>query len=138
VLLTEINDIAQALWGRKFGRVRITPRISPNKSLEGWLLGLATTLVVAVVLAPVLTPLAHDVPFGPDLALPWVVWPVVCGLIIGTAGLIGDLLFSAIKRDAGVKDSGTLLPGQGGVLDRIDSLCLTAPLLFYFVNWLYQ
>ncbi|MEQ8791524.1 MAG: phosphatidate cytidylyltransferase [Pirellulaceae bacterium] len=138
LLLTQLNDIAQALWGRALGRHRVTPRISPGKTWEGLLLGVATTVVLAVLLAPVLTPLAEPLnreQFGP-LAIPYLP-AAAAGLVIGLGGFAGDLNISAMKRDLGVKDSGNLLPTQGGVLDRLDSLTFAAPLFFYYVNALY-
>jgi phosphatidate cytidylyltransferase len=134
VLLTESNDIAQALWGRRFGRHKITPRVSPGKTWEGFLLGAATTLTLAILLAKPLTPLA-TAPIhveGFSVAIPYLP-AVIAGLLIAVAGFFGDVTFSAIKREVGVKDSGSLLPGQGGILDRIDSLTFTAPAFFYFV-----
>jgi len=128
VLLTEAHDIAQALWGRRFGRHKVTPHVSPGKSWEGLLLGTLSTLTLAVILAPALTPLSTSGLF---------VRPLAAGLIIAVAGLFGDLTMSAVKRDMGVKDAGTLIPGQGGLLDRIDSLTFTAPVFFYFVYFLY-
>jgi phosphatidate cytidylyltransferase len=127
VLLTELNDIAQALWGRQFGRHKVTPTISPKKTWEGLLFGMATTVVAAVLIAPLLTPLA-DLPG----LIPWQ-WAALAGLIIAAGGFFGDVTVSAVKRDVGVKDSGTLLPGQGGMLDRIDSLSFTAPLFYYYL-----
>ncbi|HRX78075.1 MAG: phosphatidate cytidylyltransferase [Planctomycetaceae bacterium] len=139
VLLTESNDIAQALWGRQFGRHKVTPVVSPHKTWEGLLLGIGTTVIVAIVLAPLLTPL-HAGPtrsFAPvDLRIPYL-WSAVAGALIAISGFFGDITMSAVKRDIGVKDSSSLLPGQGGMLDRIDSLTFTAPAMFYFVYWLY-
>jgi phosphatidate cytidylyltransferase len=139
VVLTETNDIAQALWGRRLGRRRITPRVSPGKTWEGFLLGAATTVALACAAAPFLTPFAEwpgrlasvvvSVPYLPALA---------AGLLIAVGGFLGDITMSAVKREVGVKDSGELLPGQGGVLDRIDSLTFTAPLFFYFTYILYR
>jgi phosphatidate cytidylyltransferase len=139
VVLTETNDIAQALWGRWVGRRKITPRVSPGKTWEGFLLGAATTVALACVASPFLTPfverpvrlgsLAIDVPFLPAFA---------AGALIAVGGFLGDITMSAVKREVGVKDSGELLPGQGGVLDRIDSLTFTAPLFFYFTYILYR
>lgn len=138
VILTEVNDIAQALWGRKFGRHKVVPSISPNKSWEGLLLGFATTVIVAVLLAPLLTPFSGNLEPGWN----WrgagdVLWPMLAGLLIAIGGFFGDLNMSAVKRDLGIKDAGHLIPGQGGILDRIDSLTFTAPLFFYFVFFLY-
>lgn len=120
LLLTEENDIVQALIGRRIGRWRITPRVSPKKSWEGFLGGFVTTTVVAALLGPWLTPLRYY-----DGAL--------AGALISVAGFSGDVNISAIKRDAGVKDSSHLLPGQGGMLDRVDSLTFSAPVFYYFV-----
>ncbi|MGZ8216685.1 phosphatidate cytidylyltransferase [Methylomagnum sp.] len=124
VLLTESNDVAQYIWGKLLGRHKIIPKVSPNKTWEGFVGGFLTTTGLAVLLAPWLTPLnlAHA---------------VVAGLLIGWAGFIGDVVISALKRDIGVKDSGALIPGHGGMLDRIDSLTYTAPLFFHFMRYLY-
>jgi phosphatidate cytidylyltransferase len=138
IVLTEMNDIAQALWGRQFGRHKITPTVSPNKTWEGFLLGATTTVVLSCVSAPWLTPFA-DEPFeirGLVLQIPYAP-ALVAGVLIAVGGFFGDITMSAAKRDAGVKDTGTLLPGQGGVLDRIDSLTFTAPLFFYYTYTLY-
>ncbi len=123
VLLTEINDISQALWGRQFGKHGITP-VSPHKTWEGLILGATTTVGLAIALAPLLTPLASP-------------WAALAGIVIAIGGFFGDITMSAVKRDAGVKDSGTVLPGMGGVLDRVDSLTFTAPLFFYTVYFLF-
>lgn len=139
VLLTETNDIAQALWGRRFGVHKLTPRVSPNKTWEGFAGGFLTTMILALFLAPLLTPLAdaaHVSWNGFAADVPYL-WATAAGLIITIGGLIGDISMSAIKRDVGVKDSGVLVPGQGGILDRIDSLTFTSPLFFYFVYFLY-
>jgi len=139
VLLTETNDIAQALWGRQFGRHQVTPQVSRHKTWEGLVLGICTTLLLAIALAPLLTPLHH----GPSreiaqvgLGFPFV-WSALAGALIAVSGFFGDITMSAVKRDVGVKDSSALLPGQGGMLDRIDSLTFAAPVFFYFVYWLY-
>lgn len=138
IVLTESNDIAQALWGRRFGRRKIVPRVSPNKTTEGFLLGAATTTVLACLLAPWLTPFAAAPPAFADSVFHLPYLPAIfVGPLIAVGGFFGDLTISAIKREVGVKDSGELLPGQGGVLDRIDSLIFTAPLLFYFTFILY-
>ncbi|MCA9057426.1 MAG: phosphatidate cytidylyltransferase [Planctomycetaceae bacterium] len=134
LILTEMNDIAQALWGRRFGRHKVVPRVSPNKSWEGLILGMLTTVALAWILAPLLTSLA-DVPTKASelgAARPSVM-PVAAGVLISIGGFFGDLNMSAVKRDLGIKDAGHLIPGQGGILDRIDSLTYTAPLFYYFV-----
>lgn len=122
VFLTQSNDVAQYLWGKSLGRRPVAPTVSPNKTLEGLLGGVATTTLLAWLLAPVLTPL--------DLAQ-----SLSVGVMIGLAGFIGDVVMSALKRDLDIKDSGTLLPGHGGILDRLDSLTYTAPLFFHFVRY---
>lgn len=124
VSLTEFNDIAQYLWGKSLGHIKVTPKVSPNKTLAGLVGGVATTALVATLLGPLLTPLS---------------WPMAlsAGLIIGITGFCGDVVMSAIKRDIGVKESGTLLPGHGGILDRLDSLIFTAPVFFHFIRYFY-
>lgn len=124
VFLTESNDIAQYGWGKCLGRHKVIPQVSPNKTWEGLLGGIGTTILLATVLAPWLTP------FSPIHAL-------AIGAIIGLAGFIGDVTISALKRDLGIKDSGNLIPGHGGILDRIDSLTYTAPLFFHFTLYFY-
>lgn len=135
ILLTEMNDIAQALIGRRFGRHAITPRVSPNKTWEGFVGGVVTTCVIALVTAPLLTPLSSRLPEsgGWSGALAPYVWPLLAGLLVAIAGFLGDLNMSAIKRDTGVKDSSDLLPGMGGALDRIDSLTLAAPCFYWLI-----
>lgn len=130
VLLTETNDIMQAVTGRRFGKTKITPRVSPNKSLEGLLGGILSTVLLAVISAPWLTTLteARSLLAGMLISL-------ASGLMISLFGFLGDINMSAIKRDAGVKDGSTLLPGQGGMIDRIDSLTFTAPVFYYFVRF---
>jgi phosphatidate cytidylyltransferase len=124
VFITEINDIAQYIWGKSCGRHPVTPTISPNKTWEGLLGGIATTTTLAVAIAPWLTPFDWIHALG-------------VGLIIGCAGFGGDIIMSALKRDLGVKDSGSLIPGHGGILDRLDSLTYTAPLFFHFTVYFY-
>lgn len=124
LFLTEFNDVAQYVWGRLFGRHKVLPVVSPKKTWEGLLGGIFTTTAAALLIAPYITP------FDPVHAVP-------AGLIISVFGFIGDVSISAVKRDIGVKDSGTLIPGHGGVMDRIDSLTFTAPLFFHFTWYFY-
>ena len=124
VLLTQCNDVAQFIWGKSFGRHKIVPRVSPNKTVEGFVGGLVTTTALAWALAPWLTPLTT-------------VQSIASGVLIGLSGFIGDVVISSLKRDIGTKDSGTLLPGHGGLLDRLDSLTYTAPLFFHFIRYLH-
>ncbi|MCP5063419.1 MAG: phosphatidate cytidylyltransferase [Ignavibacteriae bacterium] len=124
VLLTEINDVSQYIWGKLFGKNKVIPRVSPNKTKAGLIGGLLTTTLLAMILSKFLTPLVFPYSIG-------------AGLIIGLSGFIGDVVISALKRDLGVKDSGSILPGHGGILDRIDSLSYTAPLFFHYIYYLY-
>jgi len=124
VLLTELNDVLQYVWGRTLGRHKVIESVSPKKTVEGLVGGALTTTAVTVAIAPLLTPLT----FTDSIAV---------GLMIGFGGFVGDVTISAVKRDIGVKDSGALIPGHGGVLDRIDSLLFTAPLFFHFMKYFY-
>lgn len=139
VILTEANDIFQAIVGRLLGahkRHRIAPVISPNKTWEGFLGGMLLTVMLAPLISPWLTTLGRQ--GGPfSLAEPLQPWiaPILAAILIAFAGFFGDINMSAIKRDSGVKDSGNLLPGMGGVIDRVDSLTLTAPVFVYFLSW---
>ena len=124
VLLTESNDVAQFLWGKALGRRKALPRVSSGKTLEGLLGGVSTTLVLAWLLSLWLTPLDTRE-------------ALIAGAIIGLGGFIGDVVVSSVKRDIGVKDSGDMVPGHGGILDRLDSLTYTAPLFFHFIFYMY-
>lgn len=124
VLLTEISDIAQALTGRAWGRTPIAPRLSPHKTWEGFVGGGVVTVPLALLLA-------H--PLLPESLSASMLDCGFLGLVIFLAGFAGDLNMSAFKRAVGAKDSGQLLPGMGGVIDRIDSLTFSAP-AFYFTS----
>jgi phosphatidate cytidylyltransferase len=124
LVLTQLNDVAQYIWGKMFGRHKVVPSVSPNKTVEGLLGGIATTTFLAWLLAPWLTPLNQ-------------LHAALAGVLISVFGFIGDVVISAVKRDIGIKDSGSLLPGHGGILDRLDSLTYTAPLFFHYVYYLY-
>lgn len=137
VALTELNDIAQAFVGRRFGRHHITPRLSPNKTWEGLFGGLGTTCLASAILTPFLTdlgigssPVSASFIESTLAALPW---SLLAGTVICFSGFLGDLNMSGVKRFVGVKDSSHVLPGMGGVLDRVDSLTFTAPSFYWFV-----
>lgn len=124
VALTQINDVAQYCWGKALGKSKIVPKVSPNKTWIGFLGGLGTTTILSVLIAPYLTPITF-------------LSSIFIGALIGASGFVGDVSISALKRDIGVKDSGTILPGHGGMLDRLDSLSYTAPIFFHFVDYFF-
>jgi phosphatidate cytidylyltransferase len=125
LLAVEGNDIAAFISGKLFGGRKLREAISPNKTWGGALGALAFSI-----------------------ALPWLLWfsfphfgplqLVLTGLIVGIGGQLGDLTISMIKRDIGVKDMGSLIPGHGGLLDRVDSLIFAGPLFFHMVRWFYD
>lgn len=116
VALVWASDTGAYYSGRRFGRHRLAPRISPAKTWEGFWGGMALTIVVAVLVAPALGVAMAQLPMMALLAA------CVCA-----AAVVGDLFESLIKRHAGCKDSGTLIPGHGGVFDRMDSLLAALP-----------
>ena len=121
LLIVWIADIGAYFVGKGFGRVKLAPQVSPGKTWEGVLGGLCAVLVLAAAASPLLQiDIAVLVPF--------------C-LAIAMISIVGDLTVSMFKRNAGVKDSGTLFPGHGGVLDRIDSVTAAAPLFVLALGW---
>jgi phosphatidate cytidylyltransferase len=122
VFAVEVNDVAAFAGGRLFGRTSLRKSISPNKTWEGALAGLAVSLT-----------------------LPWLLWftfphfrwwdLVAIGVIVGAGGQMGDLVISVIKRDMGLRNMGTVIPGHGGILDRIDSLIYVAPLFTHYIRF---
>lgn len=106
--------------GRKFGKHKLSPRISPKKTVEGLIGGVIVSTIAAVI--------AHFT-FFPTFPL---LHAVIAGVILSVSGVIGDLAESMWKRSAAVKDSGSLLPGHGGFLDRFDSILFTAPILYCY------
>lgn len=114
------SDVFAYLLGRKFGKHKVIPAISPGKSLEGFLSGIVFGVVSALIICYIFDfELKHGVILGMGLTI---------------LGQIGDLSESLLKRSAGVKDSGKLMPGHGGVLDRCDSLMFMTPALYYYVT----
>ena len=121
--VTFATDTSAFFVGRALGRLPLAPAISPGKTLEGAVGGLAGAVLAAVIGVELL---------GLELTMPET---LVLGGLAGVAGQLGDLAESRLKRVAGVKDSGWLFPGHGGVLDRIDSIVFNLPVVYYFVLW---
>ncbi|MGA7400334.1 MAG: phosphatidate cytidylyltransferase, partial [Candidatus Sulfotelmatobacter sp.] len=144
LLIVWAGDIFAYFVGRSLGRHLMAPRISPKKTWEGAVASLAASLVVGILLFNHALEISsfllrvglidrRDGLFGlekPELR------PIIfLTIVLNVAAQLGDLVESLIKRGAGVKDSGTLLPGHGGMLDRIDALLFAAPLLWYYAAW---
>ena len=126
--LTWVSDTAAYFGGRAFGRHKLAPRISPGKTWEGAVASLAVSLAFGM---------AYLAWMRPDMGL---AWSGSISAAVNIAGQAGDLVESAVKRGAGAKDSGSMLPGHGGLLDRIDALLFAVPALWYIlslrVSWL--
>jgi phosphatidate cytidylyltransferase len=120
LLMLWANDTGAYLVGRQFGRTKLFERHSPKKTWEGFLGG----ILIAAIVGYIISIYFHE--------LPWRNW-VSIGVIIGTIGTLGDLVESMFKRSLNIKDSGGLLPGHGGLLDRFDGLLLAAPVVFVYL-----
>lgn len=123
VLVVQGSDVLQYLWGKTLGKSKIVPTISPGKTWEGFIGGVASVTILGGLLW-------WATPFS-------FVRAALFALVLSILGFFGDITMSAIKRDIGVKDYGNLIPGHGGMLDRIDSLCFTAPVFFHLVRYFY-
>ncbi len=121
VLITELNDIFQFTWGKLTGKHKILPSVSPNKTVEGFVGGLVSTVALGYVLAFLL-------PVSAEKAA------LLAGVMAFT-GFMGDVTVSAIKRDLGIKDMGSSIPGHGGVMDRIDSLAFNSMVFFHLIRY---
>lgn len=129
VVLTWLNDSGAFYFGKKFGKTKLMPSVSPGKTWAGAWGALGTTIVCTYLISTfVLKPYA-----GLALTL---VGAVVFGTVMSVAAQVGDLVESMLKREAGVKDSSTLIPGHGGVLDRTDSLLFTVPIAYVMLEQL--
>lgn len=124
-IITWAVDTGAYLVGRKWGRCKPWPNLSPNKTIAGAVGGMIFSVITSLFVAEVFAL------WGGLLLKPS--WAILLGLILGITAQAGDLVESGIKRLAKVKDSGSLIPGHGGVLDRFDSLLLTIPTVYYFV-----
>jgi len=123
VLVDQLSDVLQYVWGKMLGRHKIAPVVSPNKTWEGFVGGVLSATAIG-------TGLWWMTPFTPAVA-------AAVSLAITMMGFAGGLTMSAIKRDRGVKDYGTLIKGHGGILDRMDSMCFAAPVFFHIVRYFY-
>lgn len=123
VMIVQLSDVSQYVWGKALGKRKIAPNISPNKTVAGFVGGVLTASLIGMGMWWV-TPFGIFEAFG-------------ISLLITIVGFFGDLTMSAIKRDRGVKDYGTLIRGHGGILDRIDSLCFAAPVFFHCTRYFY-
>ncbi len=121
VFLVEMNDVFQFVWGKLFGKYKILPKISPNKTWEGFLGGVLSTTILGVGLR-FLTPCSFT-------------QIMLISFFTANAGFIGDVIISSVKRDLHLKDTSTAIPGHGGVLDRIDSLVVAAPVFFHLMYY---
>ena len=121
ILVVQSSDVLQYVWGKLFGKHKIAPKLSPSKTVEGFVGG----VVSASVLGGLLYWLT---PFNPVQA-------VLMSLLICLMGFLGGLVMSAMKRSMGVKDWGNMISGHGGMLDRMDSLCFAAPIFFHLVRY---
>jgi phosphatidate cytidylyltransferase len=124
VFVTEMSDVLQYIWGKTLGRHKIIPTVSPNKTWEGFIGGIASTCLLSLAIR-FLTPFS-------------ITETLMVSLFITVAGFCGGAVMSAIKRDFGVKDFGSVIPGHGGMLDRVDSLCYAAPIFFHYVRYFYD
>jgi phosphatidate cytidylyltransferase len=121
VFVVEMSDVLQYIWGKAIGRRPILPAVSPKKTWEGLLCGLACAIMVSLLIK-FLTPFS-------------LAETASVSLLITLAGFFGGAVMSAVKRDMGVKDFGSLIPGHGGMVDRLDSLCYAAPIFFHYVRY---
>ena len=123
ILMVQISDAFQYLWGRMYGQHVIAPLVSSRRTWEGFLGGAGSTALVGMALSGI-------TPFNP--------WQsAIMSLLISIMAFAGGMAMSAIKRDRGVKDYGTLVEGHGGVLDRIDSICYAAPVFFHVTRFFF-
>lgn len=123
ILVVQSSDVLQYVWGKLCGRHKIAPNVSPSKTVEGFIGGIASATALGAALWWI-------TPFSPLAA-------AGMALAITLMGFVGGLVMSAIKRDRGVKDWGQMIEGHGGMLDRLDSVCFSAPVFFHAVRYFY-
>jgi len=121
VIVVQGSDVLQYVWGKLFGRRKVAPELSPSKTWEGLIGGVASATLLGALLA---------------WATPFTVWQAaLMAFLICVMGFLGGLVMSAIKRDRGVKDWGTMIEGHGGMLDRLDSVIFAAPVYFHVLRY---
>jgi phosphatidate cytidylyltransferase len=125
ICITQANDVFQFISGKAFGKTKIVPLISPKKTVEGFLGGVVLSSIAGAIVAPFLTSLSPAE-------------GAIAGALLSVFGFFGDIFMSAIKRDLDIKDFSQIIPGHGGILDRVDSLIISAPLFFHFIRFLSQ
>jgi phosphatidate cytidylyltransferase len=121
ILIVQLSDVLQYVWGKMLGKTRIAPALSPSKTVAGFVGGVASATLLGAMLWWI-------TPFTPLQA-------GAISLAIALMGFLGGLVMSAIKRDRGVKDWGAMIEGHGGMLDRLDSVCFSAPIFFHVVRY---
>ncbi len=121
IMVVQASDVLQYVCGKLFGKHKVAPVLSPSKTIEGLLGGIVLATALGVVMS-LLTPFNY-------------IQATIIGLIVCIFGFFGGLVMSAIKRDRGVKDWGQLIQGHGGMLDRIDSICFSAPVFFHILRY---
>jgi phosphatidate cytidylyltransferase len=124
VLVVQMSDVLQYVWGKTLGKHKIAPTVSPNKTWEGFVGGVASATLLGALMWWI-------TPFSRRQA-------AVMSLVICFMGFAGGLVMSAIKRDRGIKDFGSMIEGHGGVLDRIDSICFAAPVFFHLTRYFFM
>ena len=121
ILVVQSSDVLQYVWGKLFGKHKIAPNLSPSKTVEGFVGGVLSASLLGMLL---------------HWMTPFNAWQAfLMSLLICLMGFLGGLVMSAMKRSMGVKDWGNMISGHGGILDRMDSLCFSAPIFFHVVRY---
>ena len=125
VACTFLNDTAAYFFGKYKGKIKLVPRLSPGKTVEGTVCGIFMALLCGMLINLIFSsPISYK-------------WSMLLGFVVGAVAVLGDLIESMFKRSVSIKDSGGLLPGHGGVLDRFDSLILVFPVMYYLILFYY-
>lgn len=125
VACTFLNDSAAYFFGKYKGKIKLVPRLSPGKTVEGTVCGIFMALLCGIIINLIFSsPISY-------------IWAMLLGFVVGVVAVLGDLIESMFKRSVSIKDSGGLLPGHGGVLDRFDSLILVFPVMYYLILFYY-